>query len=228
MSGEKYPSTDVKYDEHMNVHAPLSCDKDDPSPECQGAWNDFWEEHYYPEEYYPHPDQKQYTEEEMNAMCEQAASEAEKQKCREYNLREAEYYDKRAKLDASYNDMIAKGYTMTDDGFWIQPMKKELTEPQRKEYLNAKINAESHWNDGWTKKYYQEIVDKYEGKKDKVVKWQLPVEVDGASGEYFVSFPDDLLEATDLKEGDQVEWIDQGNGSFVLKKTFQHLRMDEC
>jgi antitoxin component of MazEF toxin-antitoxin module len=21
----------------------LSCDKDDPSPECQGAWNDFWE-----------------------------------------------------------------------------------------------------------------------------------------------------------------------------------------
>jgi hypothetical protein len=28
----------------------LSCDKDDTSPECQGAWNDFWEENYYPEE----------------------------------------------------------------------------------------------------------------------------------------------------------------------------------
>jgi len=38
----------------------------------------------------------QYTEEEMNAMCDAAE---EKEKCREYNMREAEYYDKRAQLD---------------------------------------------------------------------------------------------------------------------------------
>jgi bifunctional DNA-binding transcriptional regulator/antitoxin component of YhaV-PrlF toxin-antitoxin module len=54
--------------------------------------------------------------------------------------------------------------------------------------------------------------------EDKVVKWQLPVEVDGPSGEYFVCFPDDLLEASNLKEGDTVEWIDQGDGSYLLKK----------
>ena len=30
-----------KYQDHLNQV--LSCDKDDPSPECQGAWNDFWE-----------------------------------------------------------------------------------------------------------------------------------------------------------------------------------------
>ena len=53
--------------------------------------------------------------------------------------------------------------------------------------------------------------------KDKVVKWSLPVEAD-PSGEYFVTFPDDLLEAADLKEGDQVEWIDQGDGSYMLQK----------
>ena len=29
----------------------LTCDKDDPSPECKGAWDSFWEENYYPEEY---------------------------------------------------------------------------------------------------------------------------------------------------------------------------------
>jgi antitoxin component of MazEF toxin-antitoxin module len=127
----------------------LSCDKDDKSPECQKAWNDFWEENYYPEEH------QQYTEEELNAMCDKAASDQEKQKCREYNLREAEYYDKRVQLDA---------------------------------------------------------------KKDKVVKWQLPVEADGASGEYFVFFPDDLMEAANLKEGDTIEWVDQGNGSYFLKK----------
>jgi len=44
---------------------------------------------------------KQYTEEEMDAMCERAATENDKDKCREYNLREAEYYTKRAELDAS-------------------------------------------------------------------------------------------------------------------------------
>ena len=64
---------------------------------------------------------KQYTEEEMNSMCDAAA---DKEKCREYNLREAEYYDKRAKLDASYDEMVAKGYTMTADGFWIKETEK--------------------------------------------------------------------------------------------------------
>ncbi len=32
-------------------------------------------------------------------MCDKAASDQEKEKCREYNLREAEYYNKRAQLD---------------------------------------------------------------------------------------------------------------------------------
>ena len=38
----------------------------------------------------------QYTKEEMDAMCDAAA---DKEKCREFNLREAEYYNKRAELD---------------------------------------------------------------------------------------------------------------------------------
>jgi len=53
---------------------------------------------------------------------------------------------------------------------------------------------------------------------DKVKKWVLPVEADGPSGEYFITFPDDLLEAANLKEGDQIEWIDQGDGSYLFKK----------
>jgi hypothetical protein len=65
-------------------------------------------------------------------------------------------------------------------------------------------------------------------KKDKVTKWHLPVEVDEVNGEYFVSFPDDLLEAANLKEGDKVEWVDQGNGSYLLKKVEQPLKLDEC
>ena len=105
-------------------------------------WNDFWEENYYPEE------NKQYTEEELNAMCDAAS---DKEKCREYNLREAEYYNKRAELDAkhtskvdgysvdgtehsqyyydtgrnkTHDQMIAEGWQMTDDGFWIKETDK--------------------------------------------------------------------------------------------------------
>jgi len=59
-------------------------------------------------------------------------------------------------------------------------------------------------------------------KMGKVNKWVLPVEetkvAETDEMEYFITFPDDLLEATDLKEGDQVEWIDNGDGSFKLIK----------
>ena len=148
------------------------------------SWDDFWEEHHYPEEH------SQYTEEELNAMCDKAASDEEKNKCREYNLREAEYYDKRVKFDMTYDEMISSGYTMTADGFWI----KESSEV----------------------------------KKDKVKKWLLPVELDGPSAEYFVIFPDDLLEAANLEESDQVEWIDNGDGSYTLRKVTKSLGMEEC
>jgi hypothetical protein len=130
----------------------LSCDKNDHSEECKKSWTSFWEEN------------NQYTEEELNAMCDKAASDQEKEKCREYNLREAEYYDKRAQLDADY---------------------------------------------------------------DKVKKWVLPTEVDGLTGDVIVNLPDDLLEAANLKEGDQVEWIDNGEGSYIMKKVTQSIGMEE-
>ena len=150
---------------------PLTCDKDDPSPECKGAWNDFWEE------------PQQYTEEELNAMCDKAASDEDKEKCREYNLREAEYYDKRAQLDAEVEAIRkAGGYEWTPE----VPKKK----------------------------------------------WILPVEeskdADTDQTEYFVSFPDDLLEAAKLKEGDEIEWVDQGNGCYMICNITKPLGPDEC
>ena len=59
-------------------------------------------------------------------------------------------------------------------------------------------------------------------KQDKVVKWQLPVEevVKWGTGEkeYFITFPDDLLEAANLEVNDEVEWVDNNDGSFLLRK----------
>lgn len=102
-----------------NGEGHLTCDKEDTSPECKGAWNDFWEENYYPEEH------RQYTDEELNAMCDAVTS----------------------------------------------------------------------------------------AKKDKVNKWILPVDDD-----YNITFPEDLLEQTGWKEGDTLQWIDQGDGSFKMIK----------
>ena len=69
-------------------------------------WIDFWEESYCPKEY------KYSIEEELDAMCDAAAEQEERDKCREYNLREAEYYNQRAKLDADYEK--SKHYYDTD------------------------------------------------------------------------------------------------------------------
>jgi hypothetical protein len=95
--------------------------------------------------------------------------------------------------------------------------------------------CKSSWNDFWEENYYPEEHSKYYYEydrndphrvnpfADKVVKWQLPVEVDDAAGDeepiYYVNFPDDLLEAVNLKEGDLIEWVDNGDGSYTLRKT---------
>jgi len=77
-------------------------------------WADFWEECYYPEEIKDTQEISQhYTDEELNAMCDAAE---DKEKCREYNLREAEYYNKRAQLDAETEAIkAAGGYEWTPD-----------------------------------------------------------------------------------------------------------------
>jgi hypothetical protein len=58
--------------------------------------------------------------------------------------------------------------------------------------------------------------------QDKVVKWILPVEetkiAETDETEYFITFPEDLLEAANLKENDRVVWVDNLDGSFTLKK----------
>jgi len=190
-TGEKWDLYDevLKEREYYEpTQAPLSCDGNDSSPECKGAWNDFWEENYYPEEYkiidsvikYPIRSSVNYTDEELDAMCDKASSDEEKEKCREYNLREAEYYDKRVKPDMNYQEAIAAGWRMTDDGIWMPPQET----PKKK--------------------------------------WVLPVEeckdVDTDKTDYFITFPNDLLEVAKLKEGDEVNWIDNGDGSFSICK----------
>ena len=96
---------------------------------------------------------------------------------------------------------------------------------------NTSEECEKSWNDFWSgnvEQYSDEELDAMchsAEVKDKVKKWILPVEetkVDETDEtEYFITFPDDLLEAADLKEGDQIEWTPQSNGSYILQKVKQ-------
>jgi hypothetical protein len=120
--------------------------------------------------------------------------------------------------------------------------KKDLKEVDPQEYFNEQAynevgSNESPFGKQWTYNgkpaTYDEIVaDGWEMtadgfwfrgvEKDKVRKWILPVEetTNAETGleEYFVTFPNDLLYMTNLKEGDQIEWVDQGDGSYLLRK----------
>jgi len=120
---KKYLTKSIELLSLLKGHRPVDFDVTDRD------WEDFWQEQ----------DQisQNYTEEDLNAMCERAAVENDKEKCREYNLREAEYYNKRAELDIqhsehwtnpgrnkTYDQMIEEGWQMTDDGFWIKETDK--------------------------------------------------------------------------------------------------------
>jgi len=106
----------------------------------------------------------------------------------------------------AYDDYIctdSKGNDLSDvDGLYMTQF-----------YCDSNDSSEQckgSWNDFWE----DDVI-----KEDKVVKWQLPVEQDLGSDDYYITFPDDLLEAADLKEGDTVEWVDNNNGTYILRKT---------
>jgi len=53
---------------------------------------------------------------------------------------------------------------------------------------------------------------------DEVKTWIRTVEVDGLSGECYVTLPDELLELKGWGENDQIQWIVREDGSYELQK----------
>ncbi len=54
-------------------------------------------------------------------------------------------------------------------------------------------------------------------KEDRVIRWSLPVE-EAEDGEYYITFPDDLLDAAKLSPGDNVEWVELTENTYLLRK----------
>ena len=92
-----------EYDLIMSEDLPdIIADRKKQDEEWIKMYDQSWEKRYW--ELYRKTQEVnavKYTDEELDAMCDKAASDDEKEKCSEYNLREAEYYNKRAELDAA-------------------------------------------------------------------------------------------------------------------------------
>lgn len=98
------------------------------------------------------------------------------------------------------------------------------------EHKYQKVEALMYAVDEYLQYYLNEFDDKFQlawqetvtkqKEKCNLKKWLLPVECDDYfdADNYYVVFPDDLLLAANLKEGDQIEWTDNGDGSYTLKK----------
>ena len=109
---------------------------------------------------------------------------------------------------------------------WDETVVK-LKQEERDDYMRPWGHSDMEALSQYTDEEMNAMCDNA-AKEDKVVRWQLPVEEDAVNGEYFITFPDDLLEAANLKEGDDVEWIDNNDGSFILKKSEKQLNHDEA
>lgn len=48
--------------------------------------------------------------------------------------------------------------------------------------------------------------------------WVVTLETDEETGDLVLPFSDDMLEGTDWKIGDTIEWIDNNDGSWTLRK----------
>jgi hypothetical protein len=132
------------------------------------------------------------------------------------------------KFKDAWNETVVKISRENNDYFWADTSLG----------INNSISLGDCMNSSWEEFYYPEeypnpihytesemeamcnYAEKQE--KDKVIRWQLPVQEieDGDTGEkeYFIQFPDDLLERTGWKENDNLNWVDNGDGTFTLTK----------
>jgi hypothetical protein len=161
-------------------------------------------------------DYKKYSLEQLDNWVHDAITSAEAEPQEIYDtikkVVEEQYYH--------YKDRVSKCYELLAllNGNGKAVFDKLEDDTSKKDNLTCNKSdlspeCQKAWNDFWEEYYYPE-----EYVKNKVNKWILPVQVDGITGECYVNLPDDLLECANLKEGDMVEYIDNKDGSFTIKK----------
>jgi hypothetical protein len=83
-------------------------------------------------------------------------------------------------------------------------------------------DCKKNWRDFWTSNvetaYTDEEIDAMcTAAEEKKKTWTVPIEEDDL-GEYVINLPDELIEQVGWQENDVLEWFDNNDGSFSLKK----------
>ena len=111
---------------------------------------------------------------------------------------------------------MPKIYESPDGGKTIK--SREIRDPSSQmEYTYAKMHTNSPCNDELDRSPLAPPINQ----------WVLPVQKFFDEEEYFITLPEDLLKSANLKEGDLIEWIDNGDGSCKLKKVEEKMTYDE-
>ena len=105
-------------------------------------------------------------------------------------------------------DVIIENVASDVEHYQMQYQKSERLFNLLKGYVKPEAETEEEPEE------YDDIVPEEE---DKVIKWSLPVE-EAEDGEYYITFPEDLLEAAKLAPGDIVEWVDLTENTYLLRK----------
>ena len=128
-----------------------------------------------------------------------------------------------AAIDRNQEHQYDKAETMMSAayeflGYYLDEFDEKFKLAWKETVVKQKEEEEDHCMPPWGHSDMEYLI---KNKKDKVKKWVLPVEEtkieETDETEYFISFPDDLLEAANLKEGDQIEWVDNKDGTYTLR-----------
>ena len=105
-------------------------------------------------------------------------------------------------------DVIIENVASDVEHYQMQYQKSERLFNLLKGYVKPEAETEEEPEE------YDDVLPEEE---DKVIKWSLPVE-EAEDGEYYITFPEDLLEAAKLAPGDIVEWVDLTENTYLLRK----------
>ena len=105
-------------------------------------------------------------------------------------------------------DVIIENVASDVEHYQMQYQKSERLFNLLKGYVKPEAETEEEPEE------YDDVTSEEE---DKVIKWSLPVE-EAEDGEYYITFPEDLLEAAKLSPGDSVEWVDLTENTYLLRK----------
>ena len=132
----------------------------------------------------------------------------------EENLSAHQIYETIIETVAEHTEYLQIQYEKSQQLF---DLLKGTTKPEAK----TEEEPEEYDYDDMTAKGYWMNADGFwmppEKEEDKVIKWSLPVE-EAEDGEYYITFPEDLLEAAKLAPGDTVEWVDLTENTYLLRK----------